>query len=261
MKSRPLYDAIGLSYGKVRRADPSIVDRLHAALWPAGGSKLLDVAAGTGNYSAALAQRGWRITSVEPSAVMLNQRKKSCGIDWVASYAEDLPIQSHSMDAVVCVSALHHLADRKQALSEMNRVVGHGPIVLFTRDPRVAEPCWLETYFPEVWAESQPLYARMNRLAEEAASLTGKRISLEFFELPSTLDDYFAASGWNRPEIYLDERVRTGMSPFARVGEKRLSGCLERLRADLASRVWDKKYGSLRRRTSFNAGYYLLTAR
>jgi hypothetical protein len=143
----------------------------------------------------------------------------------------------------------------------MSRIVGDGPLIVFSRDPRVAEPCWLEEYFPEVWSESQAAYPTIERVAAEFGRATGRTARVELFELPGSLSDYFAAAGWNRPEVYLDGRIRAGMSPFARAAQEFVKAGVKRLRADLSSELWDKRYGQLRQRSSFNAGYYLLTAR
>jgi hypothetical protein len=157
---------------------------------------------------------------------------------------ENLPVAAQSVDAVVCVSALHHLIDREQAFAEMSRVVGDGPLVVFTRDPRVAEPCWLEEYFPEVWAESYAAYPATERVSAELRRATGRMAKVDLFELPGSLSDYFAAAGWSRPELYLDEQVRAGMSPFVRTAPEFVKAGVERLRADLSSGLWDKRYGS-----------------
>jgi ubiquinone/menaquinone biosynthesis C-methylase UbiE len=255
------YDLIGQNYSQVRRADPTILSRLDAALSPAAGRRLLDVAAGTGNYSFALAELGWDVIALEPSAVMLAQRNQHPRITWVAAVAEELPFRTGMFDAVVCVSAMHHLKDRARVFAEFARVAPGGPMVLFTRDPRMAEPCWMEQYFPEVWAESHSAYPEMDIAVAEMRAATGKEVRAEPFDLPATLSDLFAAAGWNRPEIYLDERIRAGMSPFARTRTPLLNTRVEHLRGDLARGFWDEQYGGLRQRQSFRAGYYLLIAR
>lgn len=254
------YDVIGRNFSEVRRADTTISSRLDTALSPAAGTRLLDVAAGTGNYSLALAELGWDVTALEPSAVMLAQRNQHPWIAWVAGVAEALPFRTGMFDAVVCVSAMHHLKDRARVFAEFARVAGGGPVVLFTRDPRTAEPCWMEQYFPEVWAESHSAYPELGVAVAEMRAATGKDVRADPFHLPATLSDLFAAAGWNRPEIYLDERIRAGMSPFARTPAPVVNAGVEHLRRDLASGLWDEQYGGLRDRQSFQAGYYLLIA-
>jgi len=255
------YDVIGRSYSEVRQADPAILNHLREALSPAGGRRLLDVAAGTGNYSFALADFGWEVTALEPSAVMRAQRKQHPRLTWIAAVAEALPFRTGTFDAVVCVSAMHHLKDRLRAFAEFARVASDGPVVLFTRDPRRAETCWMEEYFPEVWAESHSAYPQQATAVEEMHAATAKQALADPFDLPATLSDWFAAAGWNRPEMYLNEHIRAGMSPFARTDASLVNAGVQRLRRDLASGSWDEQYGHLRQQRSFQAGYYFLIAR
>ncbi|MCE2987958.1 MAG: hypothetical protein LW830_08895, partial [Phenylobacterium sp.] len=63
-----LYDSIGAGYETLRRPDPRIASRLHAALGPA--RTVLNVGAGTGNYEPA--ERA--VLAVEPSARMIQRR-------------------------------------------------------------------------------------------------------------------------------------------------------------------------------------------
>lgn len=256
-----IYDVIGQSYSEVRRADLTILNRLKLALAPAAGRRLLDIAAGTGNYSFALARLGWDVTALEPSAAMRAQRKLDSGrVTWVAAIAEELPFRRGAFDAVVCVSAMHHLKDRPRAFAEFARMASGGPVVLFTRDPRAAEPCWMEQYFPEVWARSHSAYPETRVAVAEMRAATGRDVHIDPLDLPANLSDLFAAAGWNRPEIYLDERIRAGMSPFAQTSAPVVNAQVEQLRRDLASGIWDERYGELRKRPSFPAGYYLLIA-
>ena len=62
-----IYDNIGDAYGQTRRADERIVQRIEDLLGLPGGSRILDVSAGSGNYSLALADRGFEVSALEPS--------------------------------------------------------------------------------------------------------------------------------------------------------------------------------------------------
>ena len=67
-----LYDQIGVGYDTTRRADPSIVNRLLALLDVPAGSRCLDVACGTGNYTAALGGAGLQMTGLDVSRQTVN---------------------------------------------------------------------------------------------------------------------------------------------------------------------------------------------
>ena len=68
-----LYDSIGVGYSETRRADPRIVRGLCEALDLPDSATILDVGAGTGKYSRALADRGFTVLAIEPSEVMRAQ--------------------------------------------------------------------------------------------------------------------------------------------------------------------------------------------
>jgi hypothetical protein len=75
------------------------------------------------------------------------------------------------------------------------------------------------------------------------------------------LSDLFAASGWCKPEIYLDAQVRRGISTFAKIPPNELAIGLERLKADLDSGFWLEKYGNLLNQSKYDAGYRILATK
>jgi hypothetical protein len=78
--------------------------------------------------------------------------------------------------------------------------------------------------------------------------------------LPADCIDGFLDAYWARPEAYLEERVRAGISGFRLMPEKERTEGLERLARDLQSGAWDARFGHLRRETSFDAGVRLVIA-
>lgn len=70
-----LYDTIGSTYVHSRRADPGIVQALARQLRLAPGGAYLDLACGTGNYTAALSGLGGQWSAVDVSRVMLDQAR------------------------------------------------------------------------------------------------------------------------------------------------------------------------------------------
>ena len=102
-----VYDTIGDGYNNTRRADDRIVDRIVRLLALRPGSRILDVGAGTGSYSLALADRGFEITALEPSVVMSTQSSKHPRVSWFIGSAESLPFESSSFDAAVLILCIH----------------------------------------------------------------------------------------------------------------------------------------------------------
>ncbi|MCA1728134.1 MAG: class I SAM-dependent methyltransferase [Actinobacteria bacterium] len=171
----PAYEHIGRGYSRHRTADPRIVSRLARMLGPPKNGAVVDVGAGTGNYSAALARLGYRVVAVEPSTTMRSQAEDIPGVHWMAGTAERLPLPDGHAHGVVCVLALHHFADAGTALSEMQRVARGGPVVIFTFDPRAGRRLWFEDYFPELWRQAHETVEPRPGVRSVAREVSGYR--------------------------------------------------------------------------------------
>jgi ubiquinone/menaquinone biosynthesis C-methylase UbiE len=257
----PTYDSIGRGYSRHRKADPRIVRELARLLGSPGAGEIVDVGAGTGNYAAALARLGYHVVAVEPSAIMRGQvREEVPDVRWVAGTAEQVPLADGCAEGAACVLALHHFADARTALSEMRRVVRGGPVVVFTFDPRVGQRFWFEDYFPELWDEAHQAFPPLKEVVRLVEEAMGGRVEIFDFRMPHNLQDKFAAAGWWRPRMYLDDEVRAGISAFALAEQQVISEGLERLSRDLRSGAWHAKYHRILELEDFDAGYRFLKA-
>ncbi len=103
---------------------------LTRALQPRKGMRILDVAAGTGTSSAAIAAGGAHVTAADFSEGMLAEgRRRQSGnelIEFVYADASRLPFEDDSFDAATISFGLRNVSDPKQALAEMRRVVKPG---------------------------------------------------------------------------------------------------------------------------------------
>ena len=86
----------------------------------------------------------------------------------------------------------------------------------------------------------------------------GRSMSVHRFALPSDTVDHFAAAGWAKPELYLNETFRSGISSFARLDEQHVGSGLAQLSEDLDSGAWDRKFGYLRNCENLDVGYVFL---
>jgi SAM-dependent methyltransferase len=223
MSSAQLYDTIGAAYTVTRRTEPRIAAQVWAALGDA--RTVLNVGAGTGSYEPS----GCDVTAVEPSAVMRAQRPAGAAL-CVAAAAESLPFEDQSFDAAMAFATVHHWQDPIAGLLEMRRVARR--VVVFTCDASDPDRFWLNRdYLPEyagLWAGRPSL--------TELAGAIGART--EPVPVPWDCADGFYLAYWRRPEAYLAEHVRRGMSIWARVGTDAEQRAVRSLRDDLASGRW-----------------------
>ena len=105
------------------------IDRLIAELRIGPGTRVLDLAAGTGKLTRQIAPSGAEIVAVEPIDEMRARLTASMpGIEAIAGTAEDIPLPNHSVDAVVVGQAFHWF-DGIRAVSEIRRVLRPGGAV------------------------------------------------------------------------------------------------------------------------------------
>lgn len=253
----PIYDTIGKSYAQFRFPDRRIVDYLLNLLQLPPGSTIADIGAGTGGYSRAIAERGFLVYAVEPSEVMRSQAVPHPQVRWLDGYAEAIPLPDNSVDAAICILALHHFIDLEAALQEMNRVV-KGAIALFTFDSQARKDFWLDDYFPFLWESDESSFFPINYIISFIQTSFKKKVDVFSFPLPPDLTDLFIAAGWQRPEIYLKSEIRAVMSTFALTDPQLVEVGVKQLQADLMSGKWQERYSEYMELKEFDFGYRFL---
>ncbi|NEP12612.1 MAG: class I SAM-dependent methyltransferase [Symploca sp. SIO2C1] len=249
------YDVIGKTYAQTRRSDSRIVEKLLEILASSQASTIADIGAGTGSYAVVLAEHGYHVLAIEPSATMRSQAMAHPAIEWIDGSAENLPLPNQAVDAAIIILAFHHFQNYQQALSEVHRIVGNGQIVLFTYDPAMISSFWLTKYFPSLIKDVESTFLPIPQLIEEIQTIVGNMVNTIPFLLPHDLSDSFAAVGWAQPELYLDSNIRNNISSFAKINADELSLGLSSLQEDLHRGVWDQKYGHLRQQKQYDVGY------
>ncbi|MDX6285334.1 MAG: hypothetical protein QOG53_819 [Frankiales bacterium] len=245
MSSGLLYDAIGAAYTVTRRTEPRIAAQIWAALGDA--ETVLNVGAGTGSYEPPDRQ----VLAVEPSAVMRSQRLADAA-PCLAATAETLPFADQSFDAAMAIATVHHWQDPIVGLREMRRVARR--VVVFTFDFSGLSQFWLtRDYLPELAG----LLAGHPSLAEQAGAI-GARI--EPVMIPWDCVDGFFEAYWRRPEAYLDENVRRGISVWAKLGPDVEQRAVRSLHDDLVSGRWAERNGDLVGLDAADLGLRLLIA-
>lgn len=237
------YDSIGINYAQLRKPDPRIAAAIQAALGQA--EEVLNVGAGTGSYEPVDRQ----VTAVEPSLEMIRQRSASAAKVIQAS-AEDLPFDDDAFDAPMAMLTIHHWPNKEGGLREMRRVT-RGRIVLLTFDP--AQRPWLTDYLPDLASLDE---AQMPAMSDYQRWLGVVKVAPVL--VPHDCSDGFLHAFWRRPEAYLDARIRSGSSSFWAIGNAEPG--LQRLRRDLQTGEWERRYAALLTHDAYDAGYRLVVA-
>jgi SAM-dependent methyltransferase len=237
------YDSIGINYAELRRPEP----RIAAVIWHALGQAktVLNVGAGTGSYEPADRQ----VTAVEPSLEMIRKRSSSAAMA-IQACADDLPFGDKTFDASMAILTVHHWPDKEAGLNEMRRVT-RGQIILLTFDP--SHRPWLTEYLPELASLDE---AQMPSISDYARWLGPVRLTPVL--IPHDCRDGFLYAYWRRPQAYLDARIRSGSSSFWAIGNAEPG--LQRLRQDLDTGEWERRYAELLTLDAYDAGYRLVVA-
>lgn len=261
------YESHGGGYSAQRRPDPRIAARVLAALGSAG--TVLNVGAGAGSYE----PPGRRVVAVEPSPAMRAQRLPGSGVA-IPAVAEALPFADASFDAAMAMVTVHQWPDADRGLRELRRV-SRGPVVVLTFDGAALDRFWLADYAPELIAAEKGRYPAIEHIVAVLGSsgsgggsgagaagdvVTVDAVTVEPVPIPCDCLDGFTEAYYARPERFLEPAVRQAQSAWGFVSAASAERSVSRLRAELASGEWDRRYGQLREQPEFVGSLRLITA-
>jgi hypothetical protein len=154
----------------------------------------------------------------------------------------------------MAVCTLHHWQDPISGLREMRRVARR--VVVFLLDTADPNHFWLtRDYLPDFAnLRSCTVLASLPQLA---AAIDAR---LEPVLIPWGCTDGFFEANWRRPEAYLDEGVRRGVSVWDAVGPDAERRAVQNLRADLDSGRWAERNRDLMSLEAAGLGARLLIA-
>lgn len=115
---------------------------------PRSPGRALDLGAGRGIASYALARDGWDVTALEPDpsllvgagAIRSLAQEANLSIRVEQNWGEQLPFPDESFDAVHTRQVLHHARDLGQLCREAARVLKPGGIFIATREHVITRP-------------------------------------------------------------------------------------------------------------------------
>jgi SAM-dependent methyltransferase len=237
------YDSIGINYAELRKPDRQLAGIIQRALGSA--RTVLNVGAGTGSYE----PTDRSLIAVEPSHEMIRKRNPAAAPAIRAS-ADDLPFDDKSFDASMAILTIHHWPNKEAGLREMRRVT-RDRIVLLTFDP--SHRPWLTDYLPELATLDE---AQMPMMSDYERWLGSVQITPVL--VPHDCSDGFLYAYWRRPAAYLDPYIRSGSSSFWAIGDTEAG--LQKLRRDLDTGAWERRYAELVALDAYDAGYRLVIA-
>ena len=194
---------------------------------------VLDVAAGTGLLSRAIAPKVRSVVGIDLTPEMMEhgrqaaEREGLSNVRFEKGAAEDLPYDPSSFDMVVTRFSVHHFQKPAAVLLEMARVCRSGGRVAVIDIVAPDDP-ELAAHYNDLERLRDPSHTRALSAAEldRIVQKSGIRISGKFLrDVPNVLEDWFDRSSTAasvREQIVrdlqaeLDEGPPTGMRPFLR---------------------------------------------
>jgi SAM-dependent methyltransferase len=149
MAERVDYDRVAPSYDeRYRHGDPTDVAELVRRI-AAGSSRVLEVGCGTGHWLPMIGACGCQTFGLDRSRGML-ERARTAGVPLVQADACRLPLRGGSLDAILCINALHHFGDgRGFVAGAFGALRPRGSLVIAGMDPAAGLDRWyLYDYFP-----------------------------------------------------------------------------------------------------------------
>jgi SAM-dependent methyltransferase len=227
------YREIAPDYDGSRRAEPAIVSALCADLDAAGARSVVEIGAGTGNYTRELVAGGRDTVALDVSAEMIAMGRVKAAARWIRADACAIPLRGGAMDAAAGVNVLHHLGDLHGALSELRRVVRRCAVVQAVVRENLAT-LWYRRYFPAIDDVLLPLHPPLGAILTATLRAGFARVRARPIFYSGSSDLTFEAAR-TRPELLFDSRFRAATSGFRRLGEAACEPGLRHLRDDLAA--------------------------
>jgi len=178
------FGRIAAEYDDVRpEYAPEALDRAEEVLGLTADSRVVDLAAGSGKLTRALAQRFAEVVAVEPNDEMRGVLAgRSAGIRVLAGTAERMPLPDGSADAVFVGDAFHWF-DGQAAVAELVRVLrpGGGVALLWNHWWSDGDDRSVNTLEPRLPAEAQALLDEVYVSSGRAAARAEMADPLEAF--------------------------------------------------------------------------------
>lgn len=182
-----------------------------AKFLPRSLGRALDLGAGRGISSYAMARDGWSVTALEPDpsllvgsgAIRTLSDQSGLNISIVSDFSEKLPFPDNHFDLVNCRQVLHHAKNLPQTCREIFRVLKPGGLMVATREHVISKkqdlPAFLEAHsLHKLYGGENAFLLEEYLSAIRSAGLTVKTVMApldsEINYFPMTPEDVFKNS-------------------------------------------------------------------
>jgi len=172
------FDHCATDYAQHRPAYPKeVFDLLAGMAGPPTERLCADIGAGTGIFSRALVDNGWRVVAIDPSAAMLSEVNESrqpdtagYGIARICATAEATPLRTASVDLVTAAQSFHWF-NPPYALAEFARVLSPSGTLAILWNNRDADRSPVVEQFEQLVARYNRKYDREYRVQDWAQKI------------------------------------------------------------------------------------------
>ncbi|MGA7870793.1 MAG: class I SAM-dependent methyltransferase [Candidatus Binatus sp.] len=227
------YGPVVSGYDNSRGVEPAIAVALVEVLRHLRVRSVLEVGAGTGNYTGALTASGFSVIALDRSPAMVEIGARKASARWILADASSLPLRPRSVDAVAGVNVLHHLPVLAAVLAEFRRVA-RAAAVLQAVVRENLETLWYRHYFPEIDEVLLPLHPTLGGLITAMFHAGFSRVAAAKIFYSGRGDLTFEAAR-TRPDLLFDPGFRASTSGFRRLASAGVASGLAELERDLDS--------------------------
>jgi SAM-dependent methyltransferase len=253
------YGQVAAGYDGSRCVEPAIAVAIVNGLRSIGARSVLEIGAGTGNYTGALTAGGLSVVAVDRSPAMVEIGAHKTSARWILSDASALPLRARSVDAIAGVNVLHHLPALPVVLAEFRRVARLGAVLQAVVRENL-ETLWYRHYFPEIDEVLLPLHPTLGSLITAMFHAGFSRVAAAKIFYSGRRDLTFEAAR-SRPHLLFDSSFRASTSGFRRLETAGIARGLSELERDLDSGAFARVAATFEAAHTASADCVVITAR
>jgi len=225
------YGQFARSCDRSRRIEPAIADAILRSLHALGARSILELGAGTGNYTGAFVADGFSVIALDRAPAMVAIGAPKVHAAWLLADAGRLPLHRDSVDAVAGVNVLHHLPELATTLAECRRVARAGAVWQAVVRENLAT-LWYRHYFPEIDQVLLPLHPTLGGLLTTILRCGFSHVTTTKVVYSGDCDLTFEAAR-TRPQLLFNADFRGATSGFRRLDASGIARGLADLKRDV----------------------------